>query len=229
MKLQARLRWILGSLDRVRDPLGGLPKPLAKLRGLLDQGRTQTAPWWPPVHAASRWVHRVTRLLENQKQLPAAKMRRGLSQMLTKMRHAAPQTQDEAVRRQVPHFVKVTKSYWPGLFRGYESIDIPRTNNDWEHLFGSYRDPERRARGRKRPSASVVVKGAARVVSSLATRQHPDEGLALPEGYVGAWQQSRAELERRREVRRQQTRFRRHPFSYLQNLEELLLHKRLPF
>jgi len=127
------------------------------------------------------------------------------------------------------HFVKVTKSYWAGLFRCYESIDIPRTNNDLEHLFGSYRYHERRASGRKRPSAGSVVKGAARVVAGLATRDHPEEGLALPEGYVEAWQRSRAELDRRREARRQQGRFRRDPLSYLQKLEELLLQQRLPF
>lgn len=182
LKRHARLPWILSSLAHVRGQLGGLPKPLAKLRGLVAKGLTETATWWPSIQAASRWVHRVARLLEKKKQLPAAQMRRGLSQMLTKRRHAAPQTQDEAVRRQLQHFVKVTKSYWPGLLRGYASIDMPRTNHDWEHWLGSYRYQERRARGRERPSASVVVKGAARVVSSLATRQHPDAGLALPEG-----------------------------------------------
>jgi hypothetical protein len=171
----------------------------------------------------------VARLLENKQQLPAAKLRRGLSQILTRMRQTARQTKDEAVRGQLQHFVKVTKSYWAGLFRCYESIDIPRTNNDLEHLFGSYRYHERRASGRKRPSTGSVVKGAARVVAGLATRDRPEEGLALPEGYVGAWQRSRAELERRREAQRQQGRFRRDPFKYLQTLEELLLQQRLPF
>jgi len=144
------------------------------------------------------------------------------------MRQAARQTKDEAVRGQWQSFVKVTKSYWAGLFRCDESIDIPRTNSDLEHLFGSDRYHERRASGRKRPSAGLVGKGAARVVAGLATREHPEEGLALPEEYVGAWQRSRAELDRRREARRQQGRFRRDPFSYLQNLEELLLQQRLP-
>ena len=156
-------------------------------------------------------------------------MRRGLSQILTKMRPAARQTKDEAVRGQLQQFVKVTKSSWAGLFRCYESIDIPRTNNDLEHLFGSDRSHERRASGRKRPSAGLVVKGAARVVASLTTREHPEVGLALPERYVGAWQRSRAELDRRREARRQQGRFRRDPLGYLQDLEELLLQQRLPF
>jgi hypothetical protein len=228
LKLQARLTWIVSSLDRVRAQRGGAPKPLAKLRELLHKGLTETSSLWPPVQAAYRWVHRVARLLENKKQLPAAKMRRGLSQILTKMRRAARQTKEETVRGQLQHFVKVTKSYWAGLFRCYESIDIPRTNNDLEHLFGSYRYHERRASGRKRPSAGLVVRGAARVVASLTTRAHPEAGLVLPEKYAGAWQRSRAELERRREARRQQGRFRRDPLSYLQNLEELLLQQRLP-
>jgi hypothetical protein len=228
LKLQARLGWIVTSLDRVREQAGGLPKPLAKLRELVQKGLRETAALWPPVQAAYRWVHRVTRLLENKKQLPAAKMRRGLSQILTRMRQAARQTKDETVRGQLQHFIKVTKSYWAGLFRCYESIDIPRTNNDLEHLFGSYRYHERRASGRKRPSAASVVKGAARVVAGVATRDHPEEGLALPEEYVRAWQRSRAELERHREARRQQGRFRRDPFRYLQKLEELLLQQRLP-
>ena len=228
LKLHARLTWIITSLDRVRDQTGGLPKQLVKLRELLDKGLSETASLWPPVQAAYRWVHRVARLLENKKQLPAAKMRRGLSQILTKMRQAAQQSQDEGLGEQLRHFVKVTKSYWTGLFRCYESIDIPRTNNDLEHLFGSYRYHERRASGRKRASAGLVVNGASRVVAGLATRQHPEEGLALPEGYVVAWQRSRAELERRREARRQQGRFRRNPYSYLRKLEELLLQQRLP-
>jgi hypothetical protein len=229
LKLQARLSWIVASLDRVRGRAGGLPKPLARLQELVHQGLRETAALWPPVQAAYRWVHRVARLLENEQQLPAAKLRRGLSQILTRMRQAARQTEDEAVRGHLQHFVRVTKSYWAGLFRCYESIDIPRTNNDLEHLFGSYRYHERRASGRKRPSTGSVVKGAARVVAGLATRDRPEEGLALPEGYVGAWQRSRAELERRREARRQQGRFRRDPFKYLQRLEELLLQQRLPF
>jgi hypothetical protein len=217
LKLQARLTWIVSSLERVLDKAGGLPASLTKLRRLLHKGLTETAALWPPVKAAYQWVHRVARLLENKQQLPAQKMRR-----------AAQQTKDEVVREQLRNFVKVTKSYWAGLFRCYESIDIPRTNNDLEHLFGSYRYQERRASGRKRASAGVVVKGASRILAAIATRQRPEEGLALPEGYVHAWRRSRAELDRRREARRQQGRFRRNPFSNLQKLEELLLQLSLP-
>ncbi|MBV8128581.1 MAG: hypothetical protein JO114_13125 [Planctomycetaceae bacterium] len=54
------------------------------------------------------------------------------------------------MRDDLRHFAKVSKSYWPGLFRCDESSELPRTNNDLEHLFGSHRYHERRASGRRR-------------------------------------------------------------------------------
>src|ERR1700678_3522897 len=112
------------------------------------------------------------------------------------MRQAAT-TAEPAVAGQLCHFVKVTKSYWPGLFACYESADLPRTNNDLEHLFGSHRYHERRASGRKVASPALVVRGATRVVAGLATRLRPLEGLQLPEGYLKRWQEIRAALTKR--------------------------------
>jgi len=223
LKLHQRLNLIVSSLDRVWDRTGDLPGSLKTLRRVLSKGLNETASLWPPVKAAYRWVHRVARLLENKKQLPAKTLRRGLSQILTKMKQAARQTKDDELREQLQTFVKVTKSYWSGLFRCYESIDIPRTNNDLEHLFGSYRYHERRASGRKSASASLVVQGGSRIVAELATRLRPKEGLALPKGYLITWRREREELEKRREARRQQRRFRQDSHGYLQRLEEILL------
>ena len=62
--------------------------------------------------------------------------------------------------------------------------------------------------------------GSARLISGLATRLRPDEGLLLPPGYVEKWQGLRADLEQRRESRRKQRRFRHDPASYLTDLEE---------
>jgi Transposase, Mutator family len=228
LKLQGRLGKIAASLDRVVAKAGGLPGGLRKLRQLLHKGLQETAALWPAVKAAYRWVNRVARLLGNERKLPAAAVRRRLSQILNQMRQAGQRAPDGGVRGQLRNFVKVTKSYWPGLFRCYESQDIPRTNNDLEQLFGSHRYHERRASGRKRASPGLVVMGAVRIVAGLATRLRPEEGLALPEGYVGQWQQARAKLEKRREARRQQRRFRRDPDVYLQELEELLLQLSLP-
>ena len=211
------------NLDRLAAQAGTLPGGLKRLRQLLRRGLEETAALWPPVRAAYRWVKQVARLLKNTAGRPAAEVRRRLSQILSQIRRAAAQAPQGAVADPLRHFVKVTKSYWPGLFACYQSADIPRTNNDLEHLFGSHRYHERRASGRKRGSPGLVVRGSVRVVSGLATRLRPDEGLKLAAGYVGPWRQQRAELDKRREARRQQRRFRRDPAVYLENLEALAI------
>lgn len=53
------------------------------------------------------------------------------------------------LRAGVEHFLKVTASYEPGLFHCYDVPDLPRTNNDLEHVFGSTRHHERRRTGRE--------------------------------------------------------------------------------
>jgi hypothetical protein len=62
-----------------------------------------------------------------------------------------------------------------------------------------------------------------RVLASVATRLKPEEGLNLSADYIPRWQQTRAALEKRREARRQQRRFRRDPVNYLKCLEELAI------
>jgi hypothetical protein len=70
--------------------------------------------------------------------------------------------------------------------------------------------------------------GSVRVVEGLATRLRPDEGWQLPAGYVARWREMRADLERRRETRRHQRRFRRSPVKYLQTLEKRAIQRSLP-
>jgi hypothetical protein len=228
LRLLDRLEGVAASLDRVQARAGSLPVGLRRLRQLLRRGLEETAALWPPVRAAYRRVKQVARLLKNKGQRPAHAVRRRLSQVLSQIRRAATQAAEGAVGAQLRHFVKVTKSYWPGLFCCYQSADIPRTNNDLEHLFGSHRYHERRASGRRQGSPGLVVRGPVRVVSGLATRLRPEEGLKLPPGYVGPWREQRAELDRRREARRQQRRFRRDPVIYLKKLEDLALQLSLP-
>jgi hypothetical protein len=125
-------------------------------------------------------------------------------------------------------FLKVTKSYWKGLFRCYRFPDIPPTNNDLEHHFGSVRYGERRASGRKGASPAMVVRGSVRVVAAVLT---PSEGFVAQDirpADIERWRTLRASLEKRRESRRAQLRFRRDPEAYLGRLEEQLLKQALP-
>jgi hypothetical protein len=228
LKLHDRLSRIAASLDRVAASTAVLPGGLKRLQSLLRRGLEETAALWPPVREAFTWVQRVARLLKNPEGLPARHVRRRLVQLLARMRQAAARTAFASVATGLRHFLKVSKSYWSGLFGCYECPELPRTNNDLEHAFGSHRYHERRASGRKRASPGLVVMGSARLISSLVTRLRPEEGLVLPSGYVARWQALRADLERRRESRRQQRRFRHDPTSYLTMLERQCLQLSLP-
>jgi len=219
--LHERLEAIAASLDRAAARARRWPVGLKRLRQLLRRGLEETAALWPAVRVAYRWVKQVAQLLKNREQRPAAEVRRRLSRLLGGIRQAAAQTEAEELRQQLRHFVRVTQSWRPGLFHCYRSADLPRTNNDLEHLFGSHRYHERRASGRKGASPNLVVTGSVKVVAGLATRLRPEEGLELPTGYVARWREMRARLNKRREARRQQRRFRRASVTYLQQLEEL--------
>jgi hypothetical protein len=228
LKLHDRLSQIATSLERVAALVGDLPGGLKRLQQVLRRGLEETAALWPAVRATYKWVKRAARILKNENQLPAKQVRRRLTQLLVRMRRAATTAEDAAVVAGLKHFVKVTKSFWGGLFGCYESPDLPRTNNDLEHAFGSHRYHERRSSGRRRSAPGLVVSGSARLISGLATRLRPEEGLILRDGYVESWQELRAELEHRRELRRKHRQFRRNSAVYLAELEQRCLQLTLP-
>ncbi len=128
----------------------------------------------------------------------------------------------------VDHFLKVSRSYWPGLFACYDTADLPRTNNDLERAFGSHRYHERRATGRKGASPALVLRGAARLVAGLGTRAGAGSATDLAGADRGEWKRVRAELEERRQRRVERRRFRRDPEGYLTALENQLNQSRLP-
>jgi hypothetical protein len=128
----------------------------------------------------------------------------------------------------IEHFLKVTQSYWPGLFYCYDVPDLPATNNDLEHLFGSTRHHERRCTGRKVASPSLVLRGSVRVLAGLGARQQAYEAEDLSPSNLQNWRQLRASLQQRHQARVLRHRFRRDPRAYLHQLEESLLKPTLP-
>lgn len=126
------------------------------------------------------------------------------------------------------HFRKATRSYRPHLFACYDTTGLPRTNNDLEQFFGSYRYHERRCSGRKVASPGTVVRGSVRLVAATVTRAKAVEPADLAPTDLAAWRALRASLERRRAVRTLGRRFRRDPDAYLRSLEESLINQTLP-
>jgi hypothetical protein len=180
---------------------------------------------WPAIAVAFAWVHAAAHILGTAG-ITAATARRQLGGLLGAMiRHRSAVGK---LAGAVDHFVKVSRSYWPGLFACYEVADVPRTNNALEQSFGSYRYHERRVSGKKVASPALVLRGAARIVAAIATRLKPERERDLIGADRTAWQAKRAELAERRQRRIERRRFRQDPHAYLRNLENQLNQSALP-
>jgi len=193
---------------------------------LIEQGLEQTAELWPDIERAYKWVHRAAHILSNHDAEDAATVRRrfnGVVGAMVRHRDSAGSLSDA-----VDRFCKVTRSYRPGLFHCYAVPDLPHTNNDLEHEFGSQRYHERRATGRKTASPAAVLRGEARLVAAIATRQRTPSGPDLGCADREQWKELRQRLDCRRQARTLRSRFRRDPHAYLAELEQNACQLTLP-
>jgi hypothetical protein len=230
LKLHERLGAVLASLDRLSQR-GQLPRELLRLRQILQRGLAQTEQLWPAVEEGYKWVYRLAGLLANQRRRRGKTVQRQVAFVVAEMKSQAEQCQQRGqhdLAKALRHLAKVYASYEPGLFPCYDVKDLPRTNNELEQLFGSHRYHERRASGRKVASPGLVVRGSVRLVAAVATRLGVVSGEELAPRQIEDWQQQRAELDRRRQARVHQRRFRRHPRAYLTNLESMYRQLSLP-
>lgn len=171
------------------------------------------------------WVWRAAHILGEDGPNNAAEARRQLGGLLGAMtRHGVLLG---ALAGAAAHFVRVSRSYWRGLFFCYEVADLPRTNNDLEQFFGRHRYHERRASGRQGASPCLVLRGQARLLAAAATRQRCFTAGELARADRSRREELRRQLEARRQRRVQRRRFRRDPHAYLQALEEQLLQSTL--
>jgi hypothetical protein len=175
---------------------------------------------------AFAWVHAAARILKNEEGHGTQEVRSRLQVLLDAM--ARDREKAGALAPAIGHFLKVSKSYWPGLFHCYDVEGVPRTNNDLEQFFGSSRHHERRATGRKVASPALVLRGSVRLVAAAATRLRSRSGAELQPRDPARWMELRHQLEARRHVRRCGLRFRRDPNTYLHQLKDQLLKLILP-
>lgn len=195
------------------------------MKGAIEKGLKATACLWPPIILAFGWVHRAAHFL-GLEETSGSDIRRKLGGLLGAMQRDRGSA--KKLQGAVDHFVKVSRSYWPGLFACYDTPDLPRTNNDLEQLFGSHRYHERRASGRRGGSPGMVLRGSVRLVAGLATRTREITAADLQVTDPDEWKRIRAELEERRQRRVERRRFRRNPEEFLKALENRLIQSGLP-
>ncbi len=120
---------------------------------------------WSPITIAYDWVHNAAQILENKAGLDGRIVQLCFQALLKAM--SACQTWAGSLHSGIVHFLKVTDSYWSGLFHCYSVSSLPRTNNDLEHIFGIVRHHQRRCTGRKVASASLVLRGSVQLVACV--------------------------------------------------------------
>ena len=199
---------------------------MRELHRLLRRGLLKTEALWPAIEKAYGFVHQAAHLLANHEEESGQAVRERYQLVLRTMREQ--QASLGPLSDAISTFLKVTESYWPGLFHCYDVADLPRTDNELEQCFGSVRYGERRASGRRGAIAGLVVRGPVRVVTALALRRQCFLPRALSLQDQEAWYTMREQLDSRREARRKQFRFRKDPAVYLAALEAILLKTSLP-
>jgi hypothetical protein len=171
-------------------------------------------------------LHQAASILHNEAQLNQDGVRRRFQGLLGAMTRW--KTQTPMLIGAIAHFLKVTRSYWAGLFHCYDMETLPRTNNDLEQTFGKWRHHQRRCSGQKVSPATAVTRGSVQLISALATQQQSFFACDLAMVSVAQSQQLRSTLHLYQQKRVQQRQFRQSPLTYLAQLEQKLLQLTLP-
>ena len=176
---------------------------------------------WSPIIIAYDWVYHAAKILANHAQFDSSIVQLCLRALIEAM--TVSQTSAGSLLEGVIHFLKVTASYWSGLFYCYSVPGLPRTNNDLEHIFGTVRHHHRRCTGHKVAPNSLVLRGSVQLIACIATQLTTWCAEQLAAVSVNDWRSLRSQLEQHRLNRVEQLRFRRSPADYLANLESQLL------
>ena len=195
---------------------------------ILDKALTATAACWPSLILFFTWLGQATRILVNPDQQPAAFVQAQYQALRASFAAELLTPAGEALGAWGSHFLQITQRYWAGLFPCYDVADLPRTNNDLEHLFGKLRHHERRITGRKVATPSLILRGSVRVLSAVLSWLQPLTPRQLGQVNLAQWQEERRQLGKLRQARGLQLRFRQQPEPYLAALEARLVKLSLP-
>ena len=181
---------------------------------------------WSELTLAMKWIHQAVTILDNEEELPVLLVQQRFGAWMILMSDQREQL--GSLADSISHLLKITRSYWSGLFHCYRVENLPKTNNDLEQVFGSFRHHQRRTTGRKKAPSSLLIRGSSRLMAAVVTRIKTFTATDLATADLGAWRKQRSQLELLRQKRLKQRRFRRSPENYLLELETKLIQSILP-
>ena len=88
---------------------------LERLGRMVEKGLEATASLFAPIETAYTWVQKAASLLENPDNADVLLVRRGYRQLLAEV-GVARQSNIPLLAEAATQFVKVSRSYWKGLF-----------------------------------------------------------------------------------------------------------------
>ena len=193
------------------------------MRDILRRALEATSDLWPSLLLMFSFIAQAAAILDNPLGQAAESVRTHYEALLAQLATTCTAPTGEGIRGWGLHFLKITTSYWMGLFHSYDIAGLPRTNNDMEQFFGSLRHQERRMTGRKRAAPSLIVRGAVRVIAAAVSRARTIDPLRLAAVDPVVWREERRRLRRPQRARVLQRKFRRDPDLFLADLEERLV------
>lgn len=196
------------------------------MRTILDKALAETAPLWSEIERATAWVAAMGRALRNDAGEAGSIVRRRVAAIVAAM--ARHRGKVPTLDRAVAHLLKVTKSYWSGLFHCYDVEGMERTNNCLEQTFGKWRHRQRRCTGRKTAARTTVLRGPVSLVAMLATAHGAISAATLAQTDREAFIKCRLRLRQRQHPRVLGRRFRTNPGAYLKDLEKKAIKLTLP-
>lgn len=124
----------------------------------------------------------------------------------------------------IDHVVGVSERFWFGLFRCYDILDLPRTNNDLEQFFNVLKRHARRVHGRK-STAGGPLESLAPFLLLVWNRieEHPKLEKLLEELPPEKLRQAREELEKHCQPARRRRSFLRAPRKHLERARKRFL------
>ena len=191
------------------------------MKRILEKGLNQNVAHWSELIQARKWIHHAVNILDNEEELPVLLVQQRFGAWMIYM--SDHKAELGSLADSINHLLKITRSYWSGLFHCYRVANLPKTNNDLEQVFGSFRHHQRRTTGHKKAPASLLIRGESRLMAAVVTRIKTFTATDLATADLVAWRKQRLQLELLREKRLQQRRFRRDPEDYLLKLETKLI------
>ena len=165
-----------------------------RLQQIISQGLGKTKELWPPIKITYKWVKRGVKILDNEQQQDSKSVKREYQLLIKSMLEEKEKAGE--LQGTIDHFLKVTASYGDGLFHCYSVEGLPRTNNDLEQTFGSFRHHQRRCTGQKKSPMSTVVRGSSRLIAAIATKLRTFRDSDLAQVNLQQWRNIRSELKR---------------------------------